>query len=63
MWNNSTMSKAAFLSRIHSEFPAVTFNRSRLIPRGWDNDAVILDDRLVVRFPRNDEYASDSRRK
>ncbi len=41
---------------IHAAFPGLNFERTRLVTKGWDNDVLILDDRLVFRFPKRAEY-------
>ena len=37
---------------IRSQFPDIRANSVRLIGSGWDNDAFVVDDRWVFRFPR-----------
>ena len=41
------------LARIKKEFPEVTWTSARLRDEGWDHFAVILDDSLVFRLPKN----------
>ncbi len=44
--------KQQYLLRIARHFPQVRHKTASLVRRGWDNDVVILDDRLVFRFPK-----------
>jgi aminoglycoside 2''-phosphotransferase len=45
-----------YLDRIRENFPDISFQDSKLITAGWDNDVVILDKRLVFRFPKREGY-------
>jgi aminoglycoside 2''-phosphotransferase len=45
-----------YTDKIHSEFPNVKYNTAKMITHGWDNHVVILDNNLVFRFPKTDEY-------
>jgi aminoglycoside 2''-phosphotransferase len=47
-----------YTTKIHSEFPEIKYQTSKLITHGWDNHVVILDDAFVFRFPKTDEYKS-----
>ena len=42
---------------IRSQFPDVAANGVRPIGSGWENDAFVVDDRWVFRFPRRSEVA------
>lgn len=46
----------AYLGRIRQAFPDLAFTTSRLIEKGWDHDVVVLDERVVFRFPKQDPY-------
>lgn len=37
---------------LHSQFPAMDTTQVRLLGKGWDNTAFLIDDALVFRFPR-----------
>jgi len=45
-----------FTDKIASEFPDVKYAVAKHIAHGWDNDIIILDDKFVFRFPKNEEY-------
>lgn len=46
--------KEEYLALIKQYFPEVKFEISELFTNGWDNNAVILDNRLVFRFPKRE---------
>lgn len=46
------MNQQPFLKRIKQHFPEITFKRSRILTNGWDNVAIILDNKIIFRFPR-----------
>jgi len=46
------------LQRIHSEFPEITWDSYVLNTEGWDHDVIILDNKIVFRFPNDDEYST-----
>ncbi|MDD5068475.1 MAG: aminoglycoside phosphotransferase family protein [Candidatus Pacebacteria bacterium] len=48
--------KEEYLELIKKEFPEVSFQNSRLITHGWDNNVIVLDDRLIFRFPKSENY-------
>lgn len=47
-----------YLQKIRQEFPDLQWQTHRYIDEGWDHAVVILDDKLVFRFPLDDEYAT-----
>ena len=46
------------LQRIHSEFPEITWDSYVLNTEGWDHEVIILDNKIVFRFPNDDEYST-----
>ena len=50
------MTKRRYLGLIGDDFPAIKYTNVRFIRRGWDNDVLILDERLVFRFPKRASY-------
>ncbi len=44
------------LKRITEEFPEVNWSAYEFINHGWDHEVIILDDKLVFRFPASSEY-------
>lgn len=51
------MNQADILSLITQHFPDFTWKSVRFIDHGYDHNVVILDEALVFRVPKNDEYA------
>lgn len=51
-----TTTTQELLERIHREFPALAWGRYGHISAGWDHDVILLDDKLVFRFPKSKEY-------
>lgn len=49
------------LGRIKTTFPDVTWSKFQYLDEGWDHEVVILDDRLVFRFPNDSEYLQSLR--
>jgi aminoglycoside 2''-phosphotransferase len=45
------------LNQIRQTFPDVTWSSFQYLDVGWDHEVIILDDRLVFRFPNDPEYA------
>jgi aminoglycoside phosphotransferase (APT) family kinase protein len=48
----------ALLNKIHVEFPDLTWKTYTHVTDGWDHEVIILDDRLVFRFPNDNQYAT-----
>ncbi len=46
----------ALLKRLAAEFPELSWRSYEYIDRGWDHEVLILDGRLVFRFPNDDFY-------
>jgi aminoglycoside phosphotransferase (APT) family kinase protein len=49
------------VKRIQDYFPDIKWNSYRLVTQGWDHEVIILDDKLVFRFPNDDEYVAELR--
>lgn len=45
-----------FLNRIKTEFPALTWKKSKLLRTGFDHDVIVLDKSLIFRFPKSKKY-------
>lgn len=48
-----------FLQKIRDEFPRLKWEKYRLLTHGWDHAVVILDEKLVFRFPKHNEYRDE----
>lgn len=44
------------LGRIKNAFPGITWSNYKYIDEGWDHEVIILDDKLVFRFPDDEQY-------
>ena len=44
------------LQYISDAFPSLSWKSFKVIRHGWDHEVIILDDKLVFRFPNDDEY-------
>ncbi|HVV66958.1 MAG TPA: aminoglycoside phosphotransferase family protein [Candidatus Saccharimonadales bacterium] len=44
------------LDRIRKEFPQINWESYEFINHGWDHEVIILDKKLVFRFPASSEY-------
>ncbi|MEI7562646.1 MAG: hypothetical protein WCJ39_02805 [bacterium] len=40
---------------IKNEFPEISWKIYELFDNGWDNQVILLDNKIVFRFPRNEE--------
>ena len=50
------------LTRIRGAFPGLTWQNYRYNDDGWDHEVVILDERIVFRFPNDDDYRGQLKR-
>ena len=50
------MNAEFFLNKIKEEFPELVWKKYRYVSHGYDHDVVILDDKVVFRFPKSKEY-------
>jgi aminoglycoside phosphotransferase (APT) family kinase protein len=46
------------LGKIHVEFPELEWKSHVLITDGWDHEVIILDNKIVFRFPNDASYAN-----
>jgi aminoglycoside 2''-phosphotransferase len=44
------------LDRIHRQFPELRWRNYRYLNHGWDHEVIILDEKLVFRFPNSSAY-------
>jgi hypothetical protein len=40
--------------KIRKEFPDLRWENSRRVKSGWDHEVIILDEKIVFRFPRDE---------
>lgn len=46
------MNKKIYLQKIRENFSGLKFNQARLIRSGYDNDIIVLDEKIVFSFPK-----------
>lgn len=49
---------AVLLKRIKYEFPRISWDDYEFLNHGWDHEVIILDNKLVFRFPNSSKYLS-----
>lgn len=52
------MKSEYFLNKIKTEFPSLTWKKSKQLNSGFDHDVIILDKTLVFRFPKSSDYVN-----
>ena len=45
-----------YLAKIRNEFPDIKWNKFKYLTHGWDNNVIVLDQKIVFRFPKSDQY-------
>ena len=53
------MKSKFFLQQIKNEFPQVEWKKYRILTHGWDHVVIILDEKLIFRFPKEKEYKEE----
>jgi aminoglycoside 2''-phosphotransferase len=48
--------RETYLAKLKAQFPELSYERAELVTYGWDHDVLVLDDRLVFRFPKSAQY-------
>jgi aminoglycoside 2''-phosphotransferase len=49
------MQKQALIKKIKKNFPSLIFKKSELLTHGWNKEVIVLDDKIVFTFPKNNE--------
>ena len=47
-----------FLQRIKNDFPQIRWEKHRILTHGFDHVIIILDEKIIFRFPKDKEYKS-----
>jgi len=50
------MNEKTILNKIKKEFPKLKWKTYRSVNQGWDHDVIILDEKIVLRAPREKSY-------
>ena len=45
-----------FLQQIKNEFPQVKWEKYRILTHGRDHVVIVFDEKLIFRFPKDEEY-------
>jgi len=53
------MQTECLLLKIRNSFPQLEWRKHRVLTHGWDHIVIMLDDRIVFRFPRDKEYRDE----
>ena len=53
---NTTQKHDALLQRIRDVFPDLAWSKYRFIDVGWDHEVIVLDEKIVFRFPASKHY-------
>lgn len=53
-----TNDASVLLKRIKKEFPGIEWENHTFLNHGWDHEVIILDKKIVFRFPNSSEYAN-----
>ncbi len=56
------MPKESLVQLIRSQFPDVAFTNAELIKKGWDHDVLILDEKYIFRFAKEQLYKGSFQR-
>jgi aminoglycoside 2''-phosphotransferase len=53
---NNTEHQKSLLKKISDEFPHIAWSSYRYVDEGWDHEVIILDEKIVFRFPTDQQY-------
>ncbi len=56
MVKKKSLNKRELLKIIKEEFPRLNYSKAKLNNKGWDHTILILDDKFVFRFPKDECY-------
>ena len=48
-----------FLQQIKNEFSQVEWGKYRILTHGWDHVVIVFDEKLIFRFPKDNEYKEE----
>lgn len=55
------MQAECFLQKIENDFPQLKWKKHRVLTHGWDHTIIVLDEKIVFRFPKAKEYKDELR--
>ena len=50
---------AELIEAVKAHFPNLSWSTCRYVGHGWDHDVLVLDERTVIRAPKNDDYRAE----
>ena len=53
------MKAESFLQKIKNNFPQISWEKYRILTHGFDHVVIILDEKIIFRFPKAKEYKSE----
>lgn len=48
-----------FIEKIKNDFPEIKLKKHRILTHGWDHVIIILDEKIIFRFPKDKEYKDE----
>lgn len=48
-----------FLQKIKKDFPKIQWQKHRILTHGWDHVVIVLDEKIIFRFPKDKEYQDE----
>ena len=55
--DKDSFSEVEMLDLIKYHFPKLKYKKAVIRKKGWDHDAILLDDKLLFRFPKDKDYS------
>lgn len=53
------MKAESFIQKIKNDFPEIKWKKHRVITHGWDHIIIVLDEKIIFRFPKDQDYQDE----
>lgn len=53
------MKAELYLQKIKNDFPQIKWKKHRILTHGWDHVVIVLDEKIIFRFPKDKEYKDE----
>lgn len=53
------MKAELYLQKIKNDFPQIKWKKHRVLTHGWDHIIIVLDEKIIFRFPKDKEYKDE----
>jgi aminoglycoside 2''-phosphotransferase len=53
------MKSELYLQKIKNDFPQIKWEKHRILTHGWDHVVIVLDEKIIFRFPKDKEYKDE----